>query len=371
LQHRGREAAGIAGIADERIDVAKWIGKVTKFDLDLNELHRLFPPANYHTFFGHVRYATQGRKDKILEDAHPHTKGGKIEHRGNHILILDCDAAIAHNGQVNEEYLRGINKKQLQTGCDTEALLHYYLQFGEKELVRTIPGAYTAVIADKQRKDTLVLRDRTGIMPGVLGEKDGKIVIASEDIAFRKNGAELLEDLIPGTIYYLDALGGSRKEKIVDSEHRLCRFQYNYIGHPDSVIQGSSVRRVRQLLGEQCAQEFPFTDVDVVTYIPRCPKDAAWSYASVLGLSFIPLFYKRDTERSFQGSTQDERKQSIEENLYLYEHCDKNIRGKTVLALEDSTVRGNVAKRVKYLLEQAGAKEIRILNYTPPLGIIG
>ncbi len=369
--HRGREATGLVAVADDRIDAVKWEGTPTKLDFHLAELHRLFPGRNHHTFLGHVRYATRGRKDKILEDAHPHTVGGTVEHRGNHILTLDCDAAIVHNGQVSEEYLTAVDKTLLKTGCDTEALLHFYLQFGERELLRQIPGAYTLAIADKRRKEIVVVRDRKGIMPGVLGEKDEQFVVASEDIAFRKNGAELLEELIPGTVYYFDALGNCRKEKVVDADHQLCRFQFNYIGHPDSVIEGFSVRRVRQLLGEQCAREFPFTDVDFVSYIPRCPKDAAWSYAQALGLPFVRLFYKKDAERSFQGSTPEERRHSIESNLYLYAHVEEMVQGKTMAVLEDSTVRGNVARRVRQLLRQAGAKEVRILNYTPPLGIIG
>ena len=371
LQHRGREAAGIVAIADQRIDAMKWSGKVTKFDFTLDELHRLFPLPNYHTFLGHVRYATRGRKDKILEDAHPHTVGGTLIRRGDHVTILDCDVAIVHNGQVNEEYLTAIDKKAVQTGCDTEALLHHYLRYGERKLLQNIPGAYTAAIADKRRKEVLVFRDHAGIMPGVLGQKDGKFVVASEDIAFRKNGAELLEDLVPGTIYYLDAFSGCRKEKVVEAQQQFCFFQHHYLAHPDSVMNGISNRRVRQLLGEQCAQEFPFTDVDMVAYIPRCPKDAAWSYASALQLPFLPVFYKKDAERSFMGSTKEERKASIEENLHIYPHLVNALQGKNIVAIEDSTVRGNVAQRVKFLLNQAGVKQVRILNYTPPLGVIG
>ena len=84
LQHRGREAAGIAAIGEDKIDVLKWEGKVSRFDV--NGLHDMFPGHNYHTFMAHVRYATKGREDKILEDAHPHVIGGRADHRGNHII---------------------------------------------------------------------------------------------------------------------------------------------------------------------------------------------------------------------------------------------------------------------------------------------
>ena len=161
LQHRGREATGMAAIGEERIDVIKWKGPVNRFDI--TDLHKIFPSPKYHTFMAHVRYATRGRKDKILEDAHPNVIGGKSEKKGDLEIILDCDMAIVHNGQVNPEYLKEVNMESLTTGCDTEALLHLFKEKGEYDILRNIPGAYTVAIADKRRKDVIVLRDRTGI----------------------------------------------------------------------------------------------------------------------------------------------------------------------------------------------------------------
>jgi glutamine phosphoribosylpyrophosphate amidotransferase len=161
LQHRGREAAGLAAIGHDRIDVIKWKGNVEKID-EMDLIHVL-PSHKYHTYLFHVRYATRGRKDKILEDAHPHTIGGKTIDYKSHVLVLDCDMAIVHNGQVNDEFLTRIDNSILKTGCDTEALLHYYRMFGEHEIMRNIPGAYTLAIADKRREDVIVMRDRTGI----------------------------------------------------------------------------------------------------------------------------------------------------------------------------------------------------------------
>ena len=103
IQHRGREAVGIAAIGERRIDVIKWIGLVK--DFSLTDLHKIFPAYRYHTYLAHVRYATRGRKDKILQDAHPHTIGGKIFDHGSHIFVLDCEMAIIHNGQIGDEYL--------------------------------------------------------------------------------------------------------------------------------------------------------------------------------------------------------------------------------------------------------------------------
>src|SRR3989338_6336675 len=141
LQHRGREATGIAAVGTNRIDVIKWKGPVDRFDII--DLYKLFPSTQYHTYMAHVRYATRGRKDRILEDAHPHVIGGNLEDRGSHTIITDCEIAGIHNVQVGSEYFGGVDKSLLITGCDTEALLYYYQEKGAKEILKQIPLSYT------------------------------------------------------------------------------------------------------------------------------------------------------------------------------------------------------------------------------------
>jgi amidophosphoribosyltransferase len=372
LQHRGREATGIAAIGLNRIDVIKWKGPVGTFDIV--DLNKIFPGNNYHTYLVHVRYATRGRKKKILVDAHPHTIGGKTINRGNHIIINDCEMVAVHNGQVNSEYLNGINKLHLNTGCDTEALLHYYKENGEHALLRNIPGAYTLAIADKKRSDVIVMRDRTGIKPGVLGWKDGKYGIASEDIAFRKNGGEFIEDLDPGTIYYLSPDGKYRKQFVMDPQLKYCYFEYNYIAHADSILNGFSVRTVREILGEMLGIELgnKLKNIDLITFLPRCPEVAARRLAKKSGIEFAPVFYKIKGERSFQGSTKKDRRISIEQNLHLLTEIAGYLRGKLIVSVDDSTIRGNNSKRARKLFyEDAGVKKVLHANYTPPVGIIG
>ncbi len=375
LQHRGREATGIAAAGNKRIDIIKWKGPIDTFDL--TDLYKIFPSHDYHSYMAHVRYATRGRKDQILEDAHPHFIGGEVENRGNHILVRDCEVVGVHNGQVNEEYLSGLDKRVLKTGCDTEALLYFYKSKGEKELLKRIPGSYTIAIADKRRKDIVVMRDRTGIKPGVLGWKDGKYGIASEDVAFRKNGGEFIEELDPGSIYYLTPEGKFIKEKVIEAEVSYCFFEWNYLADYDSVLNGVSVRKVRELLGEILAREFHPSDTDLVTFLPRCPEAAARSYSKATGIPFLPLFYKRRGERAFQGSTMDDRKRSIDENLYLVPRVNESpikefLKGKTIISIDDSMVRGNNSKRERDLLySQADVKKVYHVNYTPQIGIVG
>ena len=363
LQHRGREATGMAAVGNGRIDIIKWTGPVNRFDI--TDLHKIFPASDYHSYMAHVRYATRGRKDQILEDAHPHCIGGEVEDHGSHMLVRDCDMAIVHNGQVSGEYLDG------EYNCDTEALLHYYRKHGEKSLMENIPGAYTMAIADKEKEGIIVLRDRTGIKPGVLGWKDGKYGVASEDIAFIKNGGNFVEDLEPGSIYYMEPDGTFSKEQVERPNKKYCFFEWNYLADMSSMLNGVGVRRLRGELGEKLAQEFNADNIDLVTFLPRSPEIAARSFANALGLSFKPVFYKMRGERSFQGSTSGQRKDSISQNLHLLPG-KKELEGKRIITIDDSIVRGNNSRWERQLLyEEANVKEAIHLNYSPPIGIIG
>ncbi len=366
LQHRGREAAGIAAIG-ESIDVIKWTGPVNRFDI--TDLHKLFPASRYHTYMAHVRYATRGRKDRILEDAHPHTLGGTLEDRGSHLLVRDCEMAAVHNGQVNPEHLGEAGEKH--PGCDTKALLHLFSEGGEKEIMKSIPGAFTMAIARKGIESIIVMRDRTGIKPGVLGWKDGKYCVASEDIAITKSGGNFIEDLEPGSIYYLAPNGTYTRERVIEPSRKYCFFEWNYLADVNSVLNGLSVRRLRAALGQQLAREIDVPGADLVTFLPRSPETAARSYASALGLNFKPVFYKMRGERSFQGSTTGQREESILQNLHLLPGMDE-LEGKTIITIDDSMVRGNNSRRERFLLyEKAGVEEAHHLNYSPPIGIVG
>jgi len=369
LQHRGREAAGMAAVGEGRIDVIKWAGGVDRFDI--TDLHKIFPSPNYHTYMAHVRYATRGHKDQILADAHPHTLGGQIEDRGNHILIRECEMVAVHNGQVNWKYFEGFDLSTMKSTCDTEALLYLYRHLGEQSFLCDVPGAYTMAIADWRKRDVIVMRDRTGIKPGVLGWKDGKYGVASEDIAFRKNGGEFVEDLDPGAIYYLTPEGEFSKEAIVEPDPKHCFFEWNYITDVDSILNSVSVRRIREALGEALAEEFHPDDIDLVSFLPRCPEVAARSYAKAVGAPFRPVFYKMRGERSFQGTTADDRKKSIDDNLHVLPGLRPLLQGKTVVLVDDSIVRGNNSKRARELLyDELGVKKAYLVSYTPPIGIV-
>ena len=278
--------------------------------------------------------------------------------------------AIVHNGQVSDEYLYGVDRAFLRSGSDTEALLHIYREIGERGLMNRVPGAYTMAIADTARKEVIVMRDRTGIKPGVLGYKDGKYGVASEDIAYRKGHGRFEADLTPGTVYYLSSNGAfPRLDAVVGPAMSRCFFEYNYVADMDSVMDGVSVRTVRQALGSALADEYPVQDADLVTFMPRCPEPAAKVYAAEIRKPFESIFYKLRRERSFMGSSGADRENSIGLNLHILDRAD--VRGKNVVVVDDSTIRGNNSRRGIELLRAAGVRRIYYLNYTPMIGIVG
>jgi amidophosphoribosyltransferase len=372
LQHRGRGAAGIAARrhGGGGIDVVKWTGLVDKFDI--TDFHKIFPGHDYHTFLGHVRYPSRGRRElkQILEDAHPHVIGGSKTNHGDHVILRNCDAAIVHNGQINEKFLEAVNKRDISSDCDSEIFLHYVFNFGEHDTIENIPGAYTAAVAYRHRDDVIILRDILGMHPGVLGIKGGKYCFASEDTALINNGADPKEDLAPGSVYHIRPNGDYWEEKIGDPSNKHCFFEHNYLLNRNSVVNGLSTRLLREELGKELAKEFIPQDADIVTFIPRCPEPAAWAYYKASGIPFKNIFYKQHNERSFMEATSKERESSINNNLYLLPDISNEIKGKNIVVIEDSIVRGNVIRKARDLLhEEAGIKKAYILSYTPPVCI--
>jgi len=368
LQHRGRDGAGIAGVYDEGIDVLRWIGEIGRFDM--GNLPNIFS-REYYSFLGHVRYATSGRKSRILEDTHPVVIGGIEERRDSHIFVRGAEMACVMNGHVDDKYFCDNLFGELRIGLDTEKFLHFYRQYGEKEVLKKIPGAYTAAIADFRKKDVMVLRDRFGIKPGVLGVKDGKHVVASEEIAFTENGANFFEELKLGSVYYLARDGSYKVEEVVEEYPKSCFFEGNYISHVLSSLNGVMVRSLRQKLGEKLAEEHNFENIDLITYLPRCPEPAARSYAKKVNKPFVPVFYKPRAERAFQAPTTEAREDSISKNLWLLPEMREKLEGKRIICVDDSTIRGNNSKRAGKLLYEVGVEVAYLLNYTPKIGIVG
>lgn len=379
LDHRGKEAFGVAGVSDDRIDVVRYIGRVKGGVFDLQGLYRVFNQIHpkgcsaYHSFMGMTRYATEGREDResLLMDAGPAVIGGKFETCGSYVVIQDADMALIMNGQVHKKFTGNIDPAILKTGSDTERVLHFYRENGLRQLLRSIPGAYTLAIADKRVKDVLVARDRTGIRPGVIGRKGFAHLMASEDIALRKNGADMIvENLIPGSIYRLSSDGSYTRNDIVPPNWARCWFELNYLADPASIIDGVPVNRARELAGSELAAEVNLKDIDMVTDVPRCPEISAIAFAEASGIPYAPIFNKAGNDRAFIDTDPELRRISIENNLFLLPNVGPLLLGQTIGLIDDCIVRGNNIKVALALLDKMGVKKTYVLSYTPPIGPI-
>jgi len=372
-QHRGREAAGIGVVRDNHVTAVKWLGNVSA--LKLQTIIQILG-AERAVYLGHVRYATSGRKDprKLLEDAHPHTIGGEVQiypqddsDNPTHMIITRARIAGVHNGTIypgSMDSIDGCDFTDLQTGCDTEAFLRVYDKLGADETMKRIPSSFSIAIADAKMRGALVMRDRFGLMPAWLGEKDGYIIAASEDEAIRQIGGKPIREVDAGEIVHLKGQSFESRST-VPPNWRRCFFQINYVMHRDSHFGGRWVYNDRFNLGRQLAREFK-PDVDFVTYIPECPEDLALGYSHESGIPLRKIFYKKNDERSFQGPTPDERRSSIKRNLHLID--GENVRDKRILIVDDSIIRANNSPHAINLARQSGAEYVALAVGTPMIG---
>ena len=355
LQHRGQESAGIAISRDGRIDCRKEMGLVSGLFCD--ELSGL---GGSNLAIGHVRYSTTG--DSLLVNAQP--------------VLFDTPAgqiALAHNGNIiNARELRNELEQDgvsFQTTIDSEviaALIAKYSKHGVVEGIakasERMKGSYALVL---MTKDQLIgVRDPKGMRPLALGKIDSAYALASESCAFDTIGAEFIRDVRPGEIVVAEGHALKSHPAAHASETALCIFEYVYFARPDSDIDGISVHRARERAGELLAISSP-ADVDVVAAVPDSALPAAMGYARQAGLPLtIALSKNRYTGRTFIEPSQDRRERGVSLKLSALK---RNVRGKRVLLVDDSIVRGTTSKYIVDMLKTAGAKEVHLRISSPPV----
>ena len=356
LQHRGQEACGIATFDGVKIRSKKDKGEVSKV-FDDKEIYSLFGCCG----IGHTRYSTSGASE--LQNAQPVS----VSYTGG-------EFAIAHNGNlVNNSEL----KKRLEgnghvflTGSDTEVIGHLIA----KEYLKTrdikkaflnihdkIDGAYCLVILAQD--EIYAIRDPCGIRPLSIGKKEGTIIVASETPVFDTLGAEFIRDVEPGEIVKITKQGMT-SEKMDSTRKARCMFEYVYFARPDSVIDGKEVFEVRQKLGRELAKKSK-NEADIVIGVPFTGMSAAIGYARESGIPYGQGFMKNVfIGRTFIMPTQSgrENRAKLKYNTILSE-----IKGKRVVILDDSIVRGTTIIRLINLLKDAGAKEVHYRITCPPL----
>jgi amidophosphoribosyltransferase len=362
LQHRGQEAAGIVTSDGQVAHVHKGMGLVSQ----------VFNEENLHYLqgdlaIGHTRYSTTGAPK--LRNTQPYV-----------IETLEGPLAIAHNGnlinapQLRRELLeRGVG---LSTSSDSEVILHLLAGAGGPDYATRIrimmaraEGAYALTILT--RHAIYGVRDPWGLRPLVLGKLgDGATdtasgyVLASESCAFATIGAETVCEIQPGEIVRIDSRGYEIMQGAPAQKLAFCTFEQIYFARPDTIFNGQLVHQTRQKLGKQLAKEAP-ADADIVVPVPDSGTPHAIGYAQKSGIPYSEgLIKSRYIGRTFIQPSDELRKVGV---AMKFNPLPENLKGKRIVLVDDSIVRGNTSGPLIRMLRAAGAKEVHVRVACPPI----
>ena len=357
LQHRGQEGAGILSNDAGQLKRHRDMGLLSEVFRDPANLDKLTGMAA----IGHVRYATAG--EASVDNIQPFM-----------FKFHDGQLGLAHNGNLtNAESLRHELEKNgaiLNSTSDSEILAHLIRRshnpsfMGKvKEALSTVKGgfAYLLMIEDK----LIAALDPNGFRPLSLGKmSNGAIVVSSETCAFEGVGAEWIRDVNPGEVVIIDDNGITYDTYTTDTQLAVCSMEYIYFARPDSNIQGVNVHTARKRMGAQLAREFKH-EADIVVGVPNSSLSAAMGFAEESGLpNEMGLIKNQYTQRTFIQPTQELREQGVRMKLSAVSGV---VKGKRVVMIDDSIVRGTTSRRIVKLLKEAGATEVHVAIASPAL----
>ena len=359
LQHRGQESCGVAVCNDGVFAAHKDIGLVE--DVFTPEvLNRL---GQGHMAVGHVRYGTTGATDR--NNAQP-------------IVVNHCKGslALAHNGNlVNSFRLREkleMNGSIFHTTSDTEVISYiitkerltaHSIEEAVDRAMDALQGAYSLVIMSATK--LMAVRDPRGFRPLCYGQTpDGAYVVASESCALDAVGASFIRDVEPGEIVVFSEEGArSIRTHCGKAPRTMCVFEYIYFARPDSVLDGSSVHNARRRAGMFLALEHP-VEADVVVGVPDSGIDAAIGFAQASGIPYgVGMIKNKYIGRTFISPGQKSREDKVRIKL---NPISATVKGKRVVLIDDSIVRGTTSARIVRLLRDAGATEVHMRISAPP-----
>ena len=378
VQHRGQDAAGIMTCDGRRVFLRKDSGLVRDV---FQTRHMLQLEGNMG--LGHVRYPTAGGDNR--SEAQPFYVNSPFG------LALGHNGNLINAAELGEELFQD-DLRQINTGSDSEVLLnvfaHELMEFvrggdtvlqtrnvfdAVRRLHERCQGAY-AVVAMIVGYGLVAFRDPNGIRPLVLGERidgDGRSVMAaSESVALDVLGYRSLGDIAPGEAVVIK-MDGTIEREVCASQTELtpCLFEYVYLARPDSIMDDVAVYKSRLRMGEKLAEHmleaWPDHDIDVVIPIPDTSRTSALQLANVAGLKYREGFIKnRYIGRTFIMPGQAQRQKSVRQKLNA---IDLEFRGKNVLLVDDSIVRGTTSKQIIQMARDAGAKKVYFASAAPPV----
>lgn len=360
LQHRGQESCGIA-VSDTsgpkgNIELQKGMGLVSEVFKE-----NILAGMKGNLGIGHVRYSTTG--ETTLNNAQP--------------LVLNYikgTLALAHNGNlVNTEQLReelAYSGAIFQTTTDSETIAYYIarervgsasVEEAIAKTARRLKGAYALVIASPRK--LIGVRDPLGLKPLCIGQLQDSYILASESCALSAVGAKFIRDVMPGEIVSITREGLSSNTVLCQEKQAHCIFEYIYFARLDSRMDGISVYEARLKGGAALAKAYP-VQADLVAGVPDSGVAAAQGYAKESGIAFGQVFYKNSyVGRTFIKPTQKERENGVRIKLSVLESA---VKGKDIVLVDDSIVRGTTIANLIRLLKQAGVGKVHVRICSPP-----
>jgi len=356
LQHRGQESAGIVASDGFNVFTHRGIGLV---DAVFNE--EILKSLPGHLAIGHNRYSTMGSTS--LANTQPllvsfFGEGIAISHNGNLINAQQLKEKLELGGSI------------FQSTMDTEIIVHLFTKFNKSlgkrkalvEALKKVKGAYSLLISFN---DQLIgARDPLGFRPLVLGSLGSSFLLASETCAFDLVGAKYLREIKPGEMIVINKKGIN--SNIITSSPRTaqCIFEHIYFARPDSVVFGESVHQVREKMGRCLAREHP-VKADLVIPVPDSGVSAALGYAHQSGIPYaMGLTRNHYVGRTFIEPLQFVRDMEVRIKLNPIREV---LKGKRVVLVDDSIVRGTTSRKIIGLLREGGAKEIHFRISSPPI----
>ncbi|HUP71037.1 MAG TPA: amidophosphoribosyltransferase [Acidimicrobiales bacterium] len=363
LQHRGQESAGMAVSDGETITIVKDMGLVTNVFDD-----RTLAPLKGHLAIGHTRYSTTGSstwRNAQPVYREPGESGFALGHNGNltNTEALAAEAGmlpgtVASDSDLVAELIATCFPPDDDARSDGRDL--------ERALVQVLPrlqGAFSFVLMDAGH--LIGIRDPNGFRPLCLGKLDRGWVLASESPALDVIGAHFVREIAPGEMIVIDATGWRSEHPFPRARvnPKLCIFELVYIARPDSQLYGKEVHGARRRMGELLAEQAP-VEADMVMGVPESGVPAAEGYAKRSGIPYGQgLVKNRYIGRTFIAPTQEMRSRAVNRKL---NPLRENIKGKRVVVVDDSIVRGTTQRAIVRMLREAGAKEVHVRITSPP-----
>lgn len=356
LQHRGQEGVGIASSNGERLCLHKGMGLVN----DVFSQKEILSGLKGEIAIGHNRYSTTG--SSFLVNVQPlliNYKGGEL--------------AVAHNGNLtNSSSLRQSMEKKgsiFQTTSDSEIVLHLIARSNKttaidmvKEALLQLKGAFSLVFLTSN--SIIAARDPRGFRPLSLGRLKDAWVVASETCAFDIIGAEYQRDVLPGEVILINKNGIKSYFPFKKTKEAFCIFEFIYFARPDSMIYGENVDKIRRRLGKQLAKEQP-ADADIVMSVPDSSNTATLGYSEESGIKYdFGLIRNHYIGRTFIHP--DQKIRDLDARI-KYNPVKGVLKGKRVVIVDDSIVRGTTSRKLVKMIKNAGARQIHFRVSSPPI----